>query len=198
MKKVKKRILDKVRDLFFKRGFSRVTMDELASELGISKKTLYNHFSGKAEMLELVVQDLKLEVTNGVDRIMLQEELDFKQKLVSILSFTGKVLGNLEPEFLIDLKKSNPEVSKELESYKREAAFNRFSFLLDEGIKKGYVKPDVNKSMAVLVYASLIEMAMSPEYISQLPEDLKRDVPFSTTEIFKGMVLVMLQGILNE
>ena len=198
MEKVKKRILDKVRDLFFKRGFSRVTMDELASELGISKKTLYNHFSGKAEMLELVVQDLKLEVTNGVDRIMLQEELDFKEKLVSILSFTGKVLGNLEPEFLIDLKKSNPEVSKELEDYKREAAFNRFSFLLDEGIKKGYVKPDVNKSMAVLVYASLIEMAMNPEYISQLPEDLKRHVPFSTTEIFKGMVLVMLQGILNE
>ena len=198
MEKVKKRILDKVRDLFFKRGFSRVTMDELASELGISKKTLYNHFSGKAEMLELVVQDLKLEVTNGVDRIMLQEELDFKEKLVSILSFTGRILGNLEPEFLIDLKKSNPEVSKELEDYKREAAFNRFSFLLDEGIKKGYVKPDVNKSMAVLVYASLIEMAMSPEYISQLPEDLKRDVPFSTTEIFKGMVLVMLQGILNE
>ena len=115
MEKVKKRILDKVRDLFFKRGFSRVTMDELASELGISKKTLYNHFSGKAEMLELVVQDLKLEVTNGVDRIMLQEELDFKEKLVSILSFTGKVLGDLEPEFLIDLKKSNPEVSKELE-----------------------------------------------------------------------------------
>ena len=198
MEKVKKRILDKVRDLFFKRGFSRVTMDELASELGISKKTLYNHFSGKAEMLELVVQDLKLEVTNGVDRIMLQEELDFKEKLVSILSFTGKVLGDLEPEFLIDLKKSNPEVSKELEDYKREAAFNRFNFLLDEGIKKGYVKPDVNKSMAVLVYASLIEMAMNPEYISQLPEDLKRDVPFSTTEIFKGMVLVMLQGILNE
>ena len=198
MEKVKKRILDKVRDLFFKRGFSRVTMDELASELGISKKTLYNHFSGKAEMLELVVQDLKLEVTNGVDRIMLQEELDFKEKLVSILSFTGRILGNLEPEFLIDLKKSNPEVSKELEDYKREAAFNRFSFLLDEGIKKGYVKPDVNKSMAVLVYASLIEMAMNPEYISQLPEDLKRDVPFSTTEIFKGMVLVMLQGILNE
>lgn len=198
MEKVKKRILDKVRDLFFKRGFSRVTMDELASELGISKKTLYNHFSGKAEMLELVVQDLKLEVTNGVDRIMLQEELDFKEKLVSILSFTGKILGNLEPEFLIDLKKSNPEVSKELEEYKREAAFNRFSFLLDEGIKKGYVRPDVNKSMAVLVYASLIEMAMSPEYISQLPEDLKRDVPFSTTEIFKGMVLVMLKGILNE
>ena len=198
MEKIKKRILDKIRDLFFKRGFSRVTMDELASELGISKKTLYNHFSGKAEMLELVVQDIKRELTSGVDRILLQDELNFKEKLLAILAYIGKTLAHLEPAFLIDLKKSNPEISKEIEAYKREAAFSRFSVLLDEGIKKGFVKQDVNKSMAVLVYSSMIEMATNPEYIDNLPEDLKQGVPFSTTDIFKGMVLVMLNGILNE
>ena len=190
--------IEKVRELFFKRGFSRITMDELASEMGISKKTLYNHYSGKKEILELVIKDLRNTLTLGVDQIMLQEDKTFKEKLLAILSFIGKTMANLEPQFLIDLKKSYPELSKELEAYKHEAAFNRFNLLLEEGIRKGYVKPDVNKSMAVLVYSSMIEMAMNPEYISKLPHELKRDIPFSTTEMFKGMVLVMLQGVLNE
>ena len=86
--------IEKVRELFFKRGFSRITMDELASEMGISKKTLYNHYSGKKEILELVIKDLRNTLTLGVDQIMLQEDKTFKEKLLAILSFIGKTMAN--------------------------------------------------------------------------------------------------------
>src|SRR6056297_869503 len=136
MSKTKQRILNKVRELFFKRGFNKVTMDELALELGMSKKTLYNHFEGKSEMLTQVIQDLKSELTAGVDRILIDDNLNFVEKLSSILSFIGDKLSGMEAPFISDLRKSYPELSNELDNYKKEAAFNRFSSLLDEGIRK--------------------------------------------------------------
>jgi AcrR family transcriptional regulator len=198
MADTKSRIQQKVRELFFRRGFSKVTMDELAKELGMSKKTLYAHFSNKTEMLETVVLDLKRELSQGVDRILLDEDLSFPEKLSGMLSFIGHTLGGMEPEFVIDLKKSAPKLSSELESYKRDAAFNRFSHLLDEGIKKGYVRDNVDKSMVVLLYASVIEMAVTPEYLNTIPDDLKRSIPFHSSDMYKGMVEVMLKGVLKE
>src|SRR5690606_41317726 len=49
---VKKRIMDEARSLFFRYGFSKVTMDEAAEGLGMSKKTLYRYFPSKEVLLE--------------------------------------------------------------------------------------------------------------------------------------------------
>src|SRR5438874_10407025 len=53
----RQRIVDAARAHFFSHGFRSVTMDDLAEELGVSKKTLYNHFPGKIELLEAVLAD---------------------------------------------------------------------------------------------------------------------------------------------
>ena len=198
MSKTRQRILNKVRELFFKRGFNKVTMDELALELGMSKKTLYNHFDGKSQMLKQVIQDLKSELTSGVDRILIDEDLNFVEKLTSILSFIGDKLSGMEAPFISDLRKSYPELSKELDNYKKEAAFSRFSSLLDEGIRKGYVREGIDKSMVVVLYASIIDWVINPENTDQVPDALRNSLPHKTTDMFKGMVEVMLKGILKE
>lgn len=198
MSKTKQRILNKVRELFFKRGFNKVTMDELALELVMSKKTLYNHFDGKSEMLKQVIQDLKSELTAGVDRILMDEDLNFVEKLTAILSFIGDKLSGMEAPFISDLRKSYPELSRELDIYKKEAAFSRFNSLLDEGIRKGYVRDDIDKSMAVVLYASIIDWVINPENTDQVPDALRNRLPHKTTDMFKGMVEVMLKGILKE
>ena len=53
----RQRIVEAARAHFFSHGFRSVTMDDLAEELGISKKTLYAHFPGKIELLEAVLAD---------------------------------------------------------------------------------------------------------------------------------------------
>ncbi|NGP87165.1 TetR/AcrR family transcriptional regulator [Fodinibius halophilus] len=198
MNNTKERILNKVRELFFKRGFSKVTMDELASELGMSKKTLYNHFSSKSEMLELVIKDLKHELSSGVDRILVDDSLNFIEKLSSILSFIASKLSGMEATFISDLKRTSPALSRELDEYKKEAAFGRFNALLDEGIQKGYVRQDIDRSMAVLLYASIIEWVMNPANTQQIPDEVKAQLPYKSTDMFRGMVEVMLNGILTD
>src|SRR3984893_15166390 len=54
---IRQRIVDAARSHFFSHGFRSVTMDDLAEELGISKKTLYAHFPGKIDLLEAVLTD---------------------------------------------------------------------------------------------------------------------------------------------
>jgi AcrR family transcriptional regulator len=53
----RQRIIDAARAHFFSHGFRSVTMDDLAVELGISKKTLYAYFPGKFDLLEAVLAD---------------------------------------------------------------------------------------------------------------------------------------------
>lgn len=196
MNDTKRRILNKVRELFIKRGFSKVTMDELAQDLGMSKKTLYNHFNSKHEMLELVIKDLKMELTSGVDRILINEELNFVEKLHAILSFIGEKLSGMDTIFIEDLRKTSPKLIKELNEYKKEAAFTRFNSLLDEGIEKGYVRRDIDKSMVVILYASIIDWVSNPDTMDQVPDELQTQLPYRSTDIFRGMVGVLLNGIL--
>lgn len=198
MRNTRQQILNKAKELFFKWGFNKVTMDELALELGMSKKTIYNHFEGKSEILKQVVYDLKTELTAGVDRILINEDLNFVEKLTSILFFIGDKLSGVEAQFITDLRKSHPELSKELDNYKKEAAFNRFSSLLDEGIRNGYVREDIDKGIVVVLYASIIDWVVSPENTDQVPDSLKNQLPHKITDIFNGMVGVMLKGILKE
>src|SRR5215472_4376949 len=54
---IRQRIVDAARTHFFSHGFRSVTMNDLAEELGISKKTLYRHFPGKIDLLEAVLAD---------------------------------------------------------------------------------------------------------------------------------------------
>lgn len=198
MRNTRQQILNKAKELFFKWGFNKVTMDELALELGMSKKTIYNHFEGKSEILKQVVYDLKTELTAGVDRILINEDLNFVEKLTSILFFIGDKLSGVEAQFITDLRKSHPELSKELDNYKKEAAFNRFSSLLDEGIRNGCVREDIDKGIVVVLYASIIDWVVSPENIDQVPDSLKNQLPHKITDIFNGMVGIMLKGILKE
>ena len=65
---IRAQILTKAREEFFTHGFSKVTTDELAVALGISKKTLYQHFSSKEELLQAAVYQLRDELEGFLKR----------------------------------------------------------------------------------------------------------------------------------
>ena len=64
--RTRNRILNKARDHFFKHGFTKVTLDEIVQEMGVSKKTIYKFFPSKTEILRELL-NLKLqEVEDGL------------------------------------------------------------------------------------------------------------------------------------
>ena len=77
----RQRILLAAREHFFAYGYSALTMDGLAAELGMSKKTLYKYFPSKDSLLQEIMSRRTGEIEEGVDRILREESLDFVEKV---------------------------------------------------------------------------------------------------------------------
>src|SRR6201989_3621448 len=88
----RQRIVDAARVHFFSHGFRSVTMDDLAEELGISKKTLYAHFPGKFDLLEAVLADKLAGVEAKLKEVTRAHPHDFPATLRELLAGTHREL----------------------------------------------------------------------------------------------------------
>src|SRR6266700_2049752 len=114
------RIVEVARAHFFSHGFRSVTMDDLAAELGISKKTLYAHFPGKFDLLEAVLTDKFAGVEATLKEVTRAHPHDFPATLRELLAGTQRELDEIKPPFVRDMRQKAPEVFKVVE--RRRAA----------------------------------------------------------------------------
>src|SRR3954453_15290444 len=94
---IRQRIVDAARVHFFSHGFRSVTMDDLADELGISKKTLYAHFPSKIALLEAVLADKFASVEARLKEVTCTYPHDFSTALQELLSNTQRELDEIKP-----------------------------------------------------------------------------------------------------
>jgi len=187
---IKQRILEKALDQFLQFGFTKVTMDELAAELGMSKKTLYKWFPTKESLLQAVVEMKHEEIQNGIDGILLNEGMDFVEKLKRYMAFLGEQLSKYRAPFMRDIQRNAPEIWKQMEDFRREKVLSDFGKLLDEGVQKQVLRGDCDQQLVILMYLSSIQGLINPEVLSQLS--------FSATEVFETITKVLFEGILTD
>src|SRR4026208_693507 len=96
---IRHRIVDAARIHFFSHGFRSVTMDDLAEELGVSKKTLYAHFPGKFNLLEAVLADKFAGVEAKLKEVTRAHPHDFPATLRELLAGTHRELDEIKPPF---------------------------------------------------------------------------------------------------
>ncbi len=173
-------------------------MDDIAQELAMSKKTLYKHFEGKMELLAAAFEQLKTRLTLKVETLVENRHIPFTVKLKSMLTVIANDLAPINHVLLQDLREHAPEIWKELQDYIRESAFLRFQKLIQEGIEKGFVSANVNKSLIVLVYASAIQNLIDPTFLAQFPKEIKENLNLNTADIFDQVINMIYQGILTE
>src|SRR6266516_7183890 len=121
----RQRIVDAARAHFFSHGFRRVTMDDLAEELGISKKTLYAHFPGKFDLLEAVLADKFASVEATLKKVTRAHPPDFPATLHELLAGTQRELDEIKPPFVRDMRQKAPDVFKRV-GRRRAALIQRY------------------------------------------------------------------------
>lgn len=191
------RILEHARKLFFRKGYRRVTVDEIASEMSISKKTIYKHFDSKKEILEMTFDLYKENITEDINRILENQDLSFPEKLKKVLSSIGVNLGGMNAILFKDIQEHVPDLWERIRTYKYEAAYLRFNRLIDEGRKYGYIKKEVNRAVVVALYASAIEYLLDPAFIKNLPDELNHEIPSLAIDIFDNAIKIIYEGILT-
>ncbi|MEE8350055.1 MAG: TetR/AcrR family transcriptional regulator [Acidobacteriota bacterium] len=184
------RILETAREHFFTLGFTKVTMDEMAHELGMSKKTLYQHFPGKKELLREALVGVSQLIAEGLDGIINNPQTEFPEKLELALGFVASELPRFSPLFLRDIQRHAPEIWQELDRRRSQSIKKYLGALIEEGIQKGMLRKDVDAEFLVLLFSTLILNIINPESLSRLP--------LSASQAFARINRVMFRGILTD
>ncbi len=107
--KLKEKIIHIAAELFLNLGFKSVTMDDIASEMGISKKTIYSHFSTKTKLVEASTMHILSQISCGIETIINQERNAIVE-LFDIKNFAMKHLKDNKSSPQFQLKKYYPKV----------------------------------------------------------------------------------------
>jgi AcrR family transcriptional regulator len=186
----RQRIVDATRAHFFNHGFRSVTMDDLAEELGISKKTLYAHFPGKFGLLEAVLADKLAGVEATLKEVTRTHPHDFPATLRELLAGTQRELDEIKPPFVRDMRQKAPEVFKLVER-RRAALIERYiGKILVDGQRVGMVRKDVPAKLIIEILLAMVQSIMNPPKMEELGMMPK--------EGFSGILKIVLEGALTS
>src|SRR5207249_11908462 len=129
----RQRMVEAARAHYFSHGFRSVTMDDLAEELAISKKTLYAHFPSKIALLEAVLADKFAGVEAKLEEIKRAYPHDFPAALHELLANTQRELDEIKPPFVRDMRQKAPQVFKIVECRRANLIERFFGKLFIEG-----------------------------------------------------------------
>ncbi len=185
----RQQIVDAARAHFFSHGFRSVTMDDLADELGISKKTLYAHFPGKIDLLEAVLDDKFQGVETMLKEVTHAQPHDFPATLRELLAGTQRELDEIKPPFVRDMRQKAPQLFQVIER-RRAALFQQYfgNFLL-AGQRTGMVRKDVPANLIIEILLAIVQAIMNPAKMEKLGMMPK--------EGFTGILKIVLQGALT-
>jgi AcrR family transcriptional regulator len=187
---IKERILHKSGEMFLQFGFSKVTMEEIADELGMSKKTLYKFFPGKEQLLKEMVEDMKCKLEDNVLELWGNNEIPFLEKLKNLMNCIGNQSTTFRGPLLHDLQKNFPQLWDEINESRKTHSLEKFSLLINEGIEKGVFRKDIDMQILVLLYMNAIQGILNSDVLSQLP--------YTTKQVFESIIKVFLEGIFTE
>ena len=186
---VHKRIINGARLNFFTHGLRGVTMDDLAGELGMSKKTLYAHFSSKTALVEAMILDKFREVESELEEITIDWSADFSGVLQKILARLQRQTGEIKPPFLRDIGREAPEIFELIQTRRRELVQRYFGRLLEGGRKAGIIRNDIPAELIMEILLGAVHAIMNPPKMAQL------DITPKTG--FSAIISVILEGIIT-
>lgn len=163
---IQERILQKATDLFVRYGIRSITMDEIALQLGISKKTIYHFFADKNELVDAVVlkmlghsqhccESYKTVAVNAIHEVLLAMQM------------VNEMFGHMNPSMLYDLEKSHPKAFEKYTQYKYKYLFRVITENLERGVKEDLYRPDININIITMLRLETILFPFRPEVFSR-------------------------------
>lgn len=182
------RIVAAARRYFLAHGFRNVTMDDLANELGMSKKTLYASFPSKTALLEAVLRDKFQSVEADLARIRSERPSDALANLHQLLACVQHHTEEIRPPFVRDIRRAAPEMFQLVEKSRRRLIQRYFGKMFDEGRREGIIRKDISTRIMIEILLGATEAVMNPPKMAELGLTPKRGYIDVITVILKGVV----------
>ena len=184
-KQLRSKIMEAAMKAFTQKGIRAVKMDDIASSLAISKRTLYEIYEDKEHLL--------YEAINQYDGIRRQRITDYAAQQHSVIdvileAYRMKVeeLRKVNPAFYVDIMRY-PKLASHIKNNNERTRANFVRFL-ERGVKEGYLRADVNYEMIPHMFDALGEYMINSKLLDK----------YSLDELFTNYILVSIRGLCTE
>ncbi len=186
---IRERIISYAREHFMHEGFSKVTLDEIAAELGMSKKTLYKYFEDKEDLLRAGIEENLRKIAGEIDKIT-ASDCPFAEKLARVMMLIGKQMSRLSRGAMLDMQKFTPDLWKQIETFRREQIFVKIGKMIAQAREENIFRTHVNEQMLTLMIITCVQGILNPEVLTQNS--------FSAEEAFTFIFRTIFEGALTE
>lgn len=159
----KEKILNFASEKFMRDGFYKVTMDEIAREMRISKKTIYKHFSSKQDLVESSFENLTQNLKVSLNKIT-EQKFSAIVKLNNYSSFLIKAAFQVSDRWLSDLKLHSPLLWEKVDKFRKVTFISNISKIVDQGKREGTIvdKPNI---IIITIMLAAIRSVINPDFL---------------------------------
>ena len=150
-------------ELFLKAGIKSVTMDDIAKHLGMSKKTIYQFFKDKNELVIALVQK-KLKEDEDLMGDIVSKSTNVIEGMINMMKCSEDIFARINPIVIHDMQKYHPDAWKQFQNFKSGVIVQTLEELLKKGIEQGYIRHDIDVKVIARMRMIQVEMGFNTTF----------------------------------
>lgn len=180
------RIKEKAQGLFMQYGLRSVSMDDIAGNLGMSKKTIYQYYADKDELIEAVINE-ELQQSQTICERDQHSSANAVHEIFLAMDMVVELLSAMNPSLIHDMQKYHPKAFLKFQQHKNEYLFNVIRKNLERGIREGLYRGEINLDIIARFRVESIMMPFNPDFHSR--------VKYNLVQIEEEMIIHFLFGL---
>lgn len=146
-------LVEKSAQVFLKYGIRAVTMDDLARELGISKKTIYKYFNDKDELIRTIIE-FKTQSDREICSVAVRQAENAIDEMIRISEFMSEMLQDVHSSVFFDLQKYHRDAWEIMENHKNTFVRNQIKGNIERGVEEGMYRSNADANILSISYVA--------------------------------------------
>ncbi len=184
----KQRIQQAAHELVMQYGIRSVSMDDIAANLGMSKKTIYQYFKDKDELVEAVVDDV-INTNQCICNDDRKKADNAVHEIFLVMDMMVEMFKTMNPSILFDMQKYHPAAFKKFQKHRNEYLYNVCKQNLERGITEELYRPEISVDILARYRVETMLTAFNPEF--------QRTVKQSLINIEQEIIVHYLFGLVS-
>lgn len=180
------RIKEKAHVLFMQYGLRSVSMDDIASKLGMSKKTIYQYYADKDELIVAVITE-ELQRSQHCCEQDQQRSVNAIQEIFLAMEMVIAMMGSMNPSLVYDMQKYHPRAFEKFQQHKNDFLYGVIRTNMERGIREGLYREDINLDILSRYRVESIMLPFNPDFYTK--------VKYSLAKMEEEMIIHFLFGL---
>ncbi|MEO6730411.1 MAG: TetR/AcrR family transcriptional regulator [Ferruginibacter sp.] len=165
------RIKQRARDLFMQYGLRSVSMDDIAGNLGMSKKTIYQYYADKDELIVAVIEE-ELQHNQAICEKDRHSSENAVHEVFLAMDMVVELFSSMNPSLIYDMQKYHPNAFLKFQQYKNEYLYNVIRDNMERGIQQGLYRNELNVDIMARYRLESMMLPFNPDFHTKLKYNL--------------------------